>query len=114
MMKDPTIYLEHIVESIELIEQYVGGLDQEKFLENVEKQDAVLRRISIIGEAVKNLPDEFRWIHEGIPWRRIAGMRDKVIHEYFGVDLQLVWTVAQENLPELKKAIRSILKDSAR
>ena len=114
MTKDPTIYLEHMLESIGLIEEYVSGLDLEKFLDNDEKQDAVLRRISIIGEAAKNLPDEFRWIHEGIPWRRIAGMRDKAIHEYFGVDLQLVWTVTQKNLPELKKAIRSILEDSAR
>lgn len=67
MSKDPTLFLEHVLESIELIEHYVRGMTREEFLESAEKQDAVLRRIAVIGEAVKSLPEEFRSLHQGVP-----------------------------------------------
>jgi uncharacterized protein with HEPN domain len=110
MDKDPRIFLEHILESVNWIQSYVLGFSKDDFFSSVEKQDAVLRRLEIIGEAVKNLPDSFKGVHVDIPWRRIAGMRDVLIHEYFEVDLRLVWRTVTDVLPEFKKQIQNLLK----
>lgn len=83
---DPRLYLTHILESIDLIESYVAGVNLVAFSEDHEKQDAVVRRLEIMGEAVKNLTPELRAEHPEVPWARIAGMRDKVIHDYMRVD----------------------------
>jgi uncharacterized protein with HEPN domain len=107
--KDPKIFLGHILESIDRIREYTEGLDEDSFAEDDKVQDAVLRRIQIIGEAVKKLPEELRAAHPQVPWRRIAGTRDKVVHDYFGIDIELVWIVAESQLPELAVEIRSIL-----
>jgi len=101
---DPRLYLAHILESIDLVESYVAGIDLVEFSEDHEKQDAVVRRLEIMGEAVKNLPSELRAQHPEVPWARIAGMRDKVIHDYMRVDFELVWTVATDMLEDLKGA----------
>lgn len=73
-------------------------------------QDAVIRRNEIIGEAVKNLPTEMRDAAPGVPWRRIAGMRDKVVHDYMGVDIEMVWTVVDRDLPELAREVHGLLE----
>jgi uncharacterized protein with HEPN domain len=106
--KDFLIYLKHILESIELIEDYVKDTTEKKFLSNPQQQDAVIRRIEIIGEAIKNIPTEFKGKHPDIPWRAISGMRDILIHEYFGIDLKLTWRVVKLRLPELKEKILEI------
>ena len=85
------------------------GVDFREFSESQKLQDAVIRRIEIIGEAVKNLPAEVRDAAPNVPWRRIAGMRDKVVHDYMGVDIELVWTVVQRDLPELAQEVRNLL-----
>ncbi|MBI4268315.1 DUF86 domain-containing protein [Candidatus Uhrbacteria bacterium] len=105
MKKDPAVFINHIIESIALIERYVGSATKSEYLKNTEMQDAVMRRIEIIGEATKCLVEEFKSEHSEIPWRNIAGMRDKLIHEYFGVDLELVWEVVKKDLPELKRSL---------
>ncbi|MBU0999117.1 DUF86 domain-containing protein [Patescibacteria group bacterium] len=110
-MKNPEIFLKHILESIGEIEKYTKKISRDKFFQTTQTQDAVVRRLEIIGEAVKNLPATFRNKYPDIPWKKIAGMRDVLIHEYFGVDLRLVWRIAKKDLPELKNNILKILKE---
>jgi uncharacterized protein with HEPN domain len=107
--KDPKVFLSHIIESILLIEEYSKRVTEARFHKNRSLQDAVIRRLEIIGEAVKNLPLSFRSKHEDIPWKQIAGMRDILIHEYFDVDLFLTWKVVKKELPLIKKKLSAIL-----
>jgi uncharacterized protein with HEPN domain len=106
---DPALYLSHIVESAGLVESYVRDLNVEAFREDQQRQDAVVRRLEIMGEAVKHLPDSIREVNPHVPWRRIAGMRDKVIHDYIGLDIDLVWTVATTMMSKLKDDVQAIL-----
>jgi uncharacterized protein with HEPN domain len=100
----------HIIECIDAIAGYVADLDKAAFWGDAKTQDAVERRLAIIGEAVKNLPQPIRAAHPDIPWRRMAGMRDKLIHDYLGIDIDLVWTVSQSLLPPLRERIESVIE----
>lgn len=104
------VYLQDILESIDYIQNFLDGVSEEEFYQNVEKQDAVLRRLEIIGEAVKHLPQRIQDLHQDVPWRQIAGMRDIIIHEYFGITLNMVWIVSTIDIPSLKSKIEEILK----
>ena len=110
MKKDPLVFVKHILDSIKDIEDFSGGLSKNDFLKDNLRQSAILRKIEVMGEAVKNLPRDFTKKHSSIPWEDIAGMRDKVIHHYFGVDLNKVWNVVEYELPKLKKEIQTILE----
>ncbi len=103
-------YLRDIVEAMERILAYTAGMSQEQFLNDTRTQDAVLRNIEVIGEAVKKLSENVRTAHPDVPWRAMAGMRDKVIHHYFGVNYDVVWKVATEDIPGLLSRLREILK----
>ena len=109
MNKDPQVFLKHILESIAWIEKDTKDLSKEKFIKNVPIQDAVVRRIEIIGEAIRHLPPELKKESEEVPWQDIMDMRNKIIHEYFGVDLELIWEVIKKDIPELKVQVKKIL-----
>jgi len=108
MKKDPKVFIEHILECINLIKDYTKDTEKEKFLVSKQLQDAVIRRIEIIGEAVKNVPQAIKDKSTSIPWKRIASMRDILVHEYFGVDIELTWKVVKTELAELEKQILKI------
>jgi len=107
--KDISIFLKHIIESAELIEKYLDKKSLKDFLATSQIQDSVIRRLEIIGEAVKNIPDDFKKSYPDLPWRKIAGLRDILIHQYFGIDLELTWEITIKNIPELKTEIMSVL-----
>jgi len=111
--RKPVVYLQDILESIKYIQRFLDGVSEEEFYKNVEKQDAVLRRLEIIGEAVKHLPEEIRENYPDVPWRQIAGMRDVIIHEYFGVTLEMIWVVATEDILDLKENVENILDSNS-
>ena len=111
--KKDEAYLRHILDAISDIKRFMKGLTKEEFLGNKEKQYAVLRALEIIGEATKNLNKEIKAKHSKVHWRDIAGMRDKLIHEYFGVKLDLVWETVNKNLPELEKQIHEMLRKTS-
>ncbi|OGY08900.1 MAG: hypothetical protein A2700_00190 [Candidatus Blackburnbacteria bacterium RIFCSPHIGHO2_01_FULL_44_64] len=110
MTKEPKIFLQHILESIELIEKRVVGVTFDEFSHNLDLQDMVIRRLEVVGEAVRNLPKDFRDKYRSVSWQDPAGMRSALIHGYFQVDLEVVWDTIRNDLPTFKKEIGSILK----
>ncbi|WP_026951057.1 HepT-like ribonuclease domain-containing protein [Algoriphagus mannitolivorans] len=111
MKKDPRIYLEHILSSIQRINSYSQGFSESDFLNSPLIQDAVIRNLEVIGEATKKLSSEFRENYPQNEWKKIAGMRDKLIHDYIGVDLWAVWAVVEQILPDFEIQIESIIKE---
>ena len=109
-MRDPILYVEDILEAIEKIKRYTEGMDFDDFVEDEKTVDAVIRNLEIIGEAVKNLPEEFKAMYPDLPWREIAGMRDRLIHAYFGVDLSIVWYTIKNDLDEIEFRLKSIME----
>jgi uncharacterized protein with HEPN domain len=102
-------YLEDILGSISEVEEFVGGMTYETFAADKKTVNAVIRSLEVLGEATKHIPASFRNKHPDIPWSKMAGMRDVLIHDYMGVDLKTVWKVAVERLPEIKPKIAEIL-----
>ena len=110
MKKNPTIYLNHIIDCINKIKIYTEGMNQDDFLNNSLVQDGVIRNLEIVGEATKQLDQDFRLKYPQIEWKKIAGMRDKLIHAYIGVDLWAVWGVIEKIIPDFDKQIQAIIK----
>ncbi len=102
-------YVEDIINEISLIENFVKGMTFEQFLEDEKTSYAVIRALEIIGEASKKIPEQVRLVYQEIPWREMSGMRDKLIHDYFGVNLEVVWKTVQEDLKGLIEKLQEIL-----
>ena len=110
-MNKDKFFLSHIVESIDLVKEYLVNVSIDDFYKSIPTQDMVYRRLEIIGEAVKNLSLDFKNQYSEINWKKIAGMRDVLIHNYFGIDAELAWKAAVEELPLLEIQIKKILSD---
>jgi uncharacterized protein with HEPN domain len=111
-MRDYNLYLKDILAAIASIEAFILGMDLEAFSLDDKTNSAVMRKLEIIGEAVKQIPEDLRQTHAQVPWKEMAGMRDKLIHFYFGVDYQLVWKTITERLPQVKQEIEKILQNA--
>lgn len=106
-------FLADINEAIALISFYTKGLTYKKFLEDRKAQDAIVRNFEVIGEASKNITAAFKAKHPDVPWKKVAGLRDKLIHFYFGIDYKIIWSIAKKELPELRKQTEELLKQES-
>jgi len=109
--RDISLYIEDILQNMRDAEEFIQGFSYDQFASDKKTLNAVLRSIEVIGEAAKKVPDEMRAKYPLVPWKEMAGMRDKVIHFYFGVDREAVWLVVKERIPGLKPLIEQILRD---
>lgn len=105
MKKDDSIYIDHLNASLDRITNYVSNYELDSFLKSEKTQDAVIRQLEIIGEATKKISPELKAKYEAIPWSDMAGMRDKLIHDYIGVDLWIIWETAINDIPKLKEQL---------
>jgi len=111
MSKEPLIFIEHIIENLKDIKNFAKDVKKEDFLKNKEKQNAIIKSLEIIGEAVKNISEKITTKYKEVPWKEIAGTRDKISHHYFGVDLELIWKIVKENIPSLENQMFKIKQD---
>jgi uncharacterized protein with HEPN domain len=111
MQREPRVFLEDILTAAVKVEKYTQGLSFDDFMDNDLISDAVIKNILVIGEATKNIPDEIRQKSSGIEWRKMAGMRDMMIHGYFSINYKIVWDVVQNKIPTLKKQVEQLLND---
>ena len=109
MKKSSAVYLHHILECIARINAYTNAIDEQAFLKDFLIQDAVIRNFEVIGEAVKKVDPALRRKYPDIPWKNIAGMRDKLIHDYMGVDVRAVWGVVEDILPDFQQQVKDII-----
>lgn len=107
-------YVQDIVDSIRDIENFVRGMEFEEFKKDRKTINAVVRSVEVIGEASKKIPVSITANYPEVPWKKMAGMRDKLIHEYFGIDLEILWKVAKEDIKSIRPSIRKILKELKR
>ena len=111
MTHDDTLYLQHILDATRQIAEYLDGVSEDEFYRTPLLQDGVIRQLEIIGEATRRLSMSWRERYDHVPWQDIVGMRNKLIHDYFGVDLSTVWVTATRDVPVLQKWVRHILED---
>lgn len=111
MKRDYKLFIKDIIDCIGKIEKFVGSMELKDFVKDDKTNSAVVRKLEIIGEATKNLPESFRQKYKKLPWMEMAKMRDKIIHFYFGVDYEIVWKVIKERLPRIKSELTVILEE---
>jgi len=111
MPRDYKVFLEDILEAIKKIRSYTTSLSLESFSKDEKSMDAVVRNLEVIGEAIKNVPEDVRLRYPDVEWKRIAGLRDILIHEYFGIDVVIIWDIIQNKLPFLETQVEQILNE---
>ncbi len=109
--RDHRDFLHDILEAINDIESFIGDLSYDEFIKDRKTLNAVIRSVEVIGEASKNLPDQIKEEHKDIPWKRMTGIRDKLVHGYFGVDTKTLYKTVTEDIPPLKKPIQKMIKE---
>lgn len=110
-MRNYKLYLKDILDALDTIEQFAREVDFETFKNDDMRSSAVIRKFEIIGEATKNIPEEIRQKYPAVPWKDMAGMRDRLIHFYFGIKYELVWETIKKEIPKVKPLIEKMLKD---
>ena len=110
-MRDPKLYLNDIIEAMSAIEQFVEGIDFEDFKNDDMRSSAVIRKFELIGEAAKSVPESIKQEYPDIPWKDMAGMRDRLIHFYFGIKYELVWNTIRDVIPQVKASITKISEE---
>jgi len=111
MKRNHKLFVKDILDCMEKIDEFIGSMNFEIFIEDDKTKSAVVRKLEIIGEAAKNIPREIRQKYKELPWTDMAGMRDKIAHFYFGIDYSIVWKVIKERLPEIKPVIQEMLME---
>jgi uncharacterized protein with HEPN domain len=106
--RDPDLLVEDILEALRKISGYTEGMGQEEFRRDPKTVDAVVKNLEILGEATRQLPEDFILQYPDVPWRQIAGLRNRIVHEYFAVDLEIVWQVIQKDLPKLEEQLEKL------
>ena len=108
--REPQLLIEDIIEAASKILKFTKDMDFETFSRDEKTMDAVVRNFEVIGEASNHLPNEFKKLHTNIDWKRIIGFRNRIIHEYFGIDRSIVWNITQNYLPDMLKEMKTLLK----
>ena len=111
MRRDYSLFLKDIIQAMEAIEKFVEGMEFEELVEDDKTSSAVIRKFEILGEAARNIPNWMREKYPLIPWKRMVGMRDRLIHGYFGIDYELVWDAIKVEIPRIKLELEKILKE---
>lgn len=111
MKRDYNLFVKDILDAIDKTEHFIKDMDYQEFIQDDKTSTAVVKKIEIIGEAIKNIPPDIKAKYSNIPWRDIVGMRNKISHGYFGIDYEIVWAVIKKKLPELKTHITQMLKE---
>ena len=111
MKRNYRLFVRDILDCIEKIDELIGNMDLDRFIQDDKTKSAVVRKLEIIGEAAKNIPRQIRQNYRELPWTDMAGMRDKIAHFYFGIDHSIVWEVIKRRLPEMKPVIKKILME---
>ena len=111
MRRDAAVFLDDVIEACDKINRYTSGFTVEQFRRDEKTIDAVVRNLEVIGEAAKNIPDEMR-AKIAVDWKKIAGLRDVLIHEYFGIDLEIIWDIVENKIPTLRREISSYVSKS--
>jgi uncharacterized protein with HEPN domain len=106
--RDPDLLIEDMIEALRKIDLYTSGIDHDRFLKDEKTIDAVVRNLEVLGEAARLLPDDFIVQHPEIHWRQIAGLRNRIVHDYFGLDLEIIWQIIQKDLPLLKVGLEKL------
>lgn len=111
MNRNIALYIRDIVQNMKDAEEFIRGMSYDQFISDKRSLNAVIRSVEVVGEATKNIPDDIRARYPVVPWKEMAGMRDKLIHLYFGVDKEVVWLVVKDRIPSIRPLIEQILQD---